>query len=78
MFLPQAAHSRAAVRRRGVTATINASAASLAAGTYAATLRFTNQNDNSTQSRTFTLTVGPLVQNNGFEAGNFSELEPAR
>lgn len=55
-----------------VTASLNSSAATLATGTYTATIWFTNLTTGAAQSRTFTLVVGPLVQNGGFEAGNFS------
>jgi subtilase family serine protease len=55
-----------------VTASLNSSAATLATGTYTATIWFTNLATGAAQSRTFTLVVGSLVQNGGFEAGNFS------
>ena len=61
----------------GVAVTVNvslsAAATTLPPGTYAATLWFTNLNDGVTSSRQFTLLVGqPLVQNGGFETGDFS------
>ena len=54
-----------------LTASLTSAANSLAAGTYTASLVFTNQNG-WTVSLPFTLQIGPLVQNGGFETGNFS------
>lgn len=57
-----------------VTASLNGNAGNLAAGTYSATLWFTNLNTLAAQSRTFTLMVGSinLVSNGGFETGSFN------
>lgn len=54
-----------------LTASLTSAANSLAAGTYTASLVFTNQNG-WTVRLPFTLQIGPLVQNGGFETGNFS------
>jgi hypothetical protein len=54
-----------------LTASLTSAANSLAAGTYTASLVFTNQNG-WTVSLPFTLQIGPLVQNGGFETGSFS------
>ena len=62
----------------GVTVGVNAAAGGLAAGTYAATLVFTNLTDSTAQSRQFTLQIAPtpggisLIQNGDFETGDFS------
>jgi hypothetical protein len=55
------------------TVSLNANASNLVAGTYTASLWFTNLNSHYAQSRLFTLMVQPpqLVQNGGFEAGSF-------
>jgi hypothetical protein len=58
-----------------VTATVslNPAATNLVAGIYTATLWFTNQTMGGAQSEQFILLVGqPLVQNGGFETGNFT------
>jgi len=54
-----------------MTASLTSVANSLAAGAYMANLVFTNQNG-WTINLPFTLQVGPLVQNGGFETGSFS------
>ncbi len=54
-----------------VTVSLGAAATNLAAGTHNATIWFTNLNNGIGQSRLFTLLVGQLVQNGGFETGNF-------
>ena len=57
------------------TATVNlgSAAASLASGTYSANVWFTNQSKGGAISRLITLLVSqPLVQNGGFETGNFT------
>jgi hypothetical protein len=54
-----------------LTASLTSTANSLAAGTYTASLVFTNQNGWAV-SLPFTLQIGPLVQNGGFETGNFA------
>jgi hypothetical protein len=57
------------------TVSLNASASNLVVGTYTANLWFTNLNSHYAQSRSFTLTVQspqPLIQNGGFETGNFN------
>lgn len=55
------------------TVSLNANASNLVAGTYTASLWFTNLNSHYAQTRQFTLMVQPpqLVQNGGFEAGSF-------
>lgn len=56
-----------------VTVSLDASAASLAAGNYAGSVWFTNLTSQLGQSRQFALQVGqPLVLNGGFETGDFS------
>ena len=54
-----------------VSVSLNATANTLGAGVYAATLSFSNQTTHVTQNRSFALTVlAPnVVQNGGFEAG---------
>ena len=55
------------------TVSLNSDANTLTAATYAATVWFTNQTDGGAQSRQFTLLVTPvLIQNGGFETGDFS------
>jgi subtilase family serine protease len=54
-----------------LTASLTSAANSLAAGTYTARLVFTNQNG-WTVGLPFTLRIGPLVQNGGFETGDFT------
>jgi Viral BACON domain len=60
-----------------VTASLNANANTLAAGSYTNTLLFTNLSDLVVQSRAVTLQVNPvnlqLVQNGGFETGDFTD-----
>ncbi len=56
-----------------VTMTVNAAANSLAAGIYNATVWFTNQTAGGAQAVPFQLQVAqPLVQNGGFETGDFT------
>ena len=56
------------------TVSLNANASNLVVGTYTASLWFTNLNSHYAQSRQFTLSVQPpqLVQNGGFETGDFT------
>jgi hypothetical protein len=55
------------------TVSLNSDANTLTAATYAATVWFTNQTGGGAQSRQFTLLVTPvLIQNGGFETGNFT------
>jgi hypothetical protein len=60
-----------------VTASLNTNANSLAVGIYTNTFLFTNLSDHVVQSRIVTLQVNPLqfqlVQNNGFETGDFTD-----
>ncbi len=58
-----------------VTASLNATANTLAAGVYTANVLFINQTSHVTQTRLFTLTVQlpQLVQNGGFETGDFTD-----
>ena len=56
-----------------VTVNLNSTANNLLAGIYTTNLVFTNMTGGVAQSRQFTLQVGqPLVQNGGFETGDFS------
>ncbi|MGA2242042.1 MAG: protease pro-enzyme activation domain-containing protein [Verrucomicrobiota bacterium] len=55
-----------------VTVSLNSAASNLLAGTYTANVWFTNLNSQAAQSRQFTLLVGSLVQNGGFETGDFT------
>lgn len=56
-----------------VAASLTATAGNLAAATYTANLKFTNWNSHVTQSIPFTLNVvQSLVQNGGFETGDFT------
>jgi hypothetical protein len=56
-----------------VAASLNSAASNLVAGAYAATVFFTNQTSGTVQSRQFALTVSQsLVQNGGFETGDFT------
>src|SRR5208282_6027042 len=54
-----------------LTVSLTSAANSLSAGTYTASLVFTNVSG-WTASLPFTLQIGPLVQNGGFETGNFT------
>ena len=55
------------------TVSLNSAANSLAKGTYTANVWFTNQTSGGAQNLQFTLLAGqPLVQNGGFEDGNFT------
>jgi hypothetical protein len=56
-----------------VTVSLNSAANNLAAGIYNATIWFTNQTAGGAQAEQFQLLVGqPLVQNGGFETGDFT------
>jgi hypothetical protein len=56
-----------------VTVSLNSTANQMAAGVYDSTIWFTNLTDGFTQSRQFTLLIGQsVVQNGGFESGDFS------
>ncbi len=57
-----------------VTMSLNSTASNLVVGTYPATVVFSNATSHAVQYRPFTLTVLPpeLVQNGGFETGNFT------
>lgn len=57
-----------------VTASLNATAYTLAAGSYSASVLFSNHTTQVTQTRTFTVTAQPpeRVQNGGFETGDFT------
>lgn len=57
-----------------VTASLNATAYSLPVGSYSASVLFSNQTTHATQTRAFTLTVQSpeLIQNGGFETGDFT------
>jgi subtilase family serine protease len=56
-----------------VTASLNVAASNLAAGNYTAGLKFTNQNSHVVQDIPFSLNiVQSLVQNGGFETGDFT------
>ncbi|MFZ0826530.1 MAG: S8 family serine peptidase [Verrucomicrobiia bacterium] len=56
-----------------VTVSLNSTANNLLAGVYTANIFFTNLTSQLTQSRQILLRVGqPLVQNGGFETGDFS------
>jgi hypothetical protein len=56
-----------------VTVTLNSAANGLAAGIYSGNIRFNDLNTGGALNRQFTLQVGqPLVQNGGFETGDFS------
>jgi len=53
---------------------LNNAASNLVIGTYAATIFFTNQTLNTVQGRLFNLLVGQsLIQNGGFETGDFTD-----
>jgi photosystem II stability/assembly factor-like uncharacterized protein len=58
-----------------VTASLNATAYTLAAGSYSASVLFTNHTTQATQTRTFALTVQSpeRVLNGGFETGDFTD-----
>jgi photosystem II stability/assembly factor-like uncharacterized protein len=64
----------AAGARSTVIASLNAAANTLAVGSYSASVLFTNQTTHATQTRLFTLTVESpeLIQNGGFETGDFT------
>src|ERR1019366_10247685 len=55
-----------------VTLTTTPGANSLAVGSYTNTVWFTNQNTSVVQVRSVVLVVQPLLQNGGFETGDFS------
>ncbi|MGA2855138.1 MAG: hypothetical protein ABSE90_13555, partial [Verrucomicrobiota bacterium] len=55
------------------TVSLGSTATNLAAGTYTASVWFTNQTSGDALSRLFTLLVSqPLIQNGGFETGDFT------
>ena len=56
-----------------VTISLNSTTSNLWVGSYTANIWFTNQTDGVAQSRQFNLLVGQLVQNGGFETGDFSD-----
>jgi hypothetical protein len=56
-----------------MTVSLNSLAGSLPGGVYTASVLFTNLNTGFGQSRQFTLLSGELVQNGGFETGDFSD-----
>jgi len=56
-----------------VTVSLNSVANSLPVGVYTASIWFTNLNTGFGQSRQFNLLSGELVQNGGFETGDFSD-----
>lgn len=57
-----------------VTATLNTAANALSAGTYAGQVAFTDHNTGNSQYRQFTLAIGQnIVQNGGFETGDFTD-----
>lgn len=58
-----------------VIVSLNSVATNFSAGTYNATIWFTNLNDGVGQSAQFSLQIqaAPLVKNGGFETGNFSQ-----
>ncbi len=58
-----------------ISLNLTAAANSLSFGTYSAMIWITNKNDNYVQSRAVTLQVNPvqLVQNGGFETGDFTD-----
>jgi hypothetical protein len=55
-----------------VTVSLNTVASNFAAGVYVANVWFTNRTGGFSQDRQLALQVGPLVQNGGFETGDFS------
>jgi subtilase family serine protease len=55
-----------------VTVSLSPAVTGLAAGTYTASLFFTNQTTGVMQSRQFNLLIGQMLQNGGFETGDFS------
>lgn len=56
-----------------ITVSLNAAASNLVAGVYTASVWFTNKSTHLGQRRQFALQVGqPIVQNGGFETGDFS------
>lgn len=62
-----------AAGQAAVVASLKSAASNLAAGTFTAKVFFTNQTSGNVQSRLFTLSIGQsLVQNGGFETGDFS------
>jgi hypothetical protein len=55
-----------------VTVSLNPTANSFALGTYVATVSFSNQTSGILQNRQFVLQISDLVQNGGFETGDFT------
>ena len=56
-----------------VLVALNAAANGQTAGVYAALVQFSDQNSGITQDREFVLNPEPLIQNGGFETGDFSD-----
>ncbi|HVU28625.1 MAG TPA: protease pro-enzyme activation domain-containing protein, partial [Verrucomicrobiae bacterium] len=56
-----------------VTISLNSAATGLSLGTYTANVVFTNLTSHVAQLRQFTLQVNPIVQNGGFETGDFTD-----
>jgi hypothetical protein len=56
-----------------VTVSLNSAANNLPVGVYTANVSFTNQNTGFVQNRQFSLLAGELVQNGGFETGDFTD-----
>ena len=57
-----------------VTVSLNSSANNLAAGIYTGQVSFTDETSGVAQNRQFTLTIGQnIVQNGGFETGDFTD-----
>jgi Pro-kumamolisin, activation domain/Viral BACON domain len=59
---------------QAATVTLNANAANFTTGTYNGQASFTDENSGVVQQRQFTLSIGQnLVQNGGFETGDFTD-----
>ena len=65
-------YTLAATGQVTVTVSLNSTVTNLAAGTYAASIFFTNQTTGVAQSRQFNLLTGQMIQNGGFETHDFS------
>jgi hypothetical protein len=64
----------AAGGQTNVLVSLNNAASNLVAGTYNATIFFTNQTFNTIQTRQFNLLIGQsIIQNGGFETGDFTD-----
>lgn len=72
MNVSSASNSLSSNSAETVTVSLNATANALLPGIYTNTLLFTNLSDHLVQSRTITLQVNQLVQNGGFETGDFT------